>query len=211
MNEAIEAPAGQVPAEKPKKLTRRQKRWADLHLTGLSGAECLRRMGDEGTAQQLADRAYRIKILRHVKAYIDERLKDEEDAFQINKASVMRRLYLAASLEVSVADLVDEGGTPIPLKQLPAEIAALIVRMEVEDMFEGLGDARVKTGVRYKYWLQDGKGSAEVLARCRGWFKDKLDVNTNAPPPVITIMAYEDDDDAERNARAAVSRQSTPA
>ena len=216
MSESGAAPAGQAPRkeDKPRRLNRRQKRFADLYLTGLKGAECLRRMGEgkvpgkeDRTPQQLADRAYNLLKLPQVQTYMAERRKCEEEAYGIRKEAVMRRLYLASSTESSVADFVDKNGRAIPLKDLPPEIASLIVKLEVEEVFEGVGENRKHVGTNYKYWLQDGKGSAEVLARCMGWNKDKLDVSTNAPAPVITIMAYEDADDAERAARAAVSGQ----
>lgn len=208
-------PAGPVEKpERPKKLNRRQKRFADFYLMGLKGkgAECLRRMGENGTNEQLADRAYRLVNMPQVKAYMAERRKNEEEAYDINKGSVLRRLYLASSLEASVADLVDENGKAIPPKNLAPEIAALIVKMEVEEMYEGFSEDRKHVGTNYKYWMQEGNRAAEVLGRFLGWNKDKLDLGgVGTAPPVINISVYPDDEEVERAARAAVQRQPTSA
>jgi phage terminase small subunit len=184
------------------KLKRRHKRLADLWLMGWKGSEAAAQIGYTGTRGNQV--AYLILRRPEVKAYIKQRREDEEDAYQVNKGSVVRRLYLAASLETSMKDCLRNGVTIHP-DELPREVAALITRFEVEEMWEGVGENRKLLGLRYKYWLQDSTRSAEVLSRVMGWNKDKLEVdNSKAPTPVINIMAYDDSDESERAARAAV-------
>lgn len=187
------------------KLKPRYKRLADLWLQGKSGSQAAREMGYKGDRPDQF--AYRILRMPEVKAYIAERRKNEEEAFDVNKASVIRRLYLASSLEVTSKDLMKDGRVLSP-DELPDEIAALVTRFEVEELFEGQGENRRAVGHRYKYWMQCPNKAAETLGRFLGWNRDQLEVaHLNAPPPVINIIAYDDDDEAEQRARAAVSRK----
>lgn len=191
--------------EAPKKLTRRELRLCELYLTGLKGAECLRLMRSKGTPQQLADRAYKMLRQPHVKAYLAERRRSDEEEFGLRKEAILRRLNNVAT--ISVKALYDEAGQLIPVHQLPDDVADIISGIDLEELYSGRGSEREPIGVLKKIRTIDPNKAGEVVSRMMGWNKDKLDVNGNlsALPPVIRIAAYDDNDEAERAARAAVS------
>lgn len=198
-------------AEQAPKLTRREKRFCDLYLTtGLSGAECVRRIGYKGpVAKQVA---WRFKQRPAVKRYLMEQRRSAEQDFGIRKEVVLRSLYNAA--KGNVKSLYDPAtGAPIPIHQLPDDVAAMIEGVEVEELYEGVGNDRKWVGRTVKIKKATRDRSAEVLARVMGWNRDKLELEglANAPAPVINVAVYEDADEAEKVARAAVSSKQTSA
>lgn len=80
------------------KITRREKRWADLYLEGISGAEAVRRMGYKGPRPDMV--AWRFKQRPAVKNYLAEQRAQAEYAHRVHKERVERTLYL-----LSVADI----------------------------------------------------------------------------------------------------------
>lgn len=203
MNEAIEAPAGQEPAEKPRKLTRRQQRFADEYLTGVSGAEAQRRIGRKGTAQEQADAAYRMLKLPQVKAYIEERRKNLSEATGVRAEQIVRELSLIGF--GSLKDLFHEDGRLKQMQEITADQAAMLASVEVEKLYsDALG-----TVTKIRAWNK--KEALELAAKILGFLREKVDIDLNAPPPIINIMPYDDADESERAARAAVSRHTPPA
>lgn len=57
--------------------------------------------------------------------------------------------------------------------------------------------------------VSDINEATKNISRMLGWMSDNVDLNLNAPPPVINIAPYPDADEAEAEARAAVSRHTT--
>ena len=190
------------------KLTRRRRRWADEYLTGVTGAEACRRIGMEGTPQHLADRASRIKRRPEVKAYLEERRKDLSEATQIRAEQIARELSFIAF--GSLKNLFDADGNIISVRNLSDEQAAMLSGIDVEAKFEGRGESRVPVGNVLKVRTFNKIDALEKLAKLLGLLKDKVELDMiNTPPPVINISTYPDADEAEREARAAFSRNST--
>jgi phage terminase small subunit len=193
----------------PPAITRRRKRWADEFLTGCTGAEACRRIGMKGTPQQLADRACRFKRRPEVQAYLEERRKNLSEATGIRVEQIARELSLIAF--GNLKSLFDENGKLIDISKLPDDVAAFISSVEVEAEFSGRGESRVHVGDVLKVKTWNKVESLEKLAKLLGFLKDKVELDLlNAPPPVINISPYPDADDAEREARAAFSRNSPP-
>lgn len=193
------------------KLTRRVKRAAEEHFLGASKAEAYRRafaIKDGWDAQRIADNAYRVFKRPEVKAYLAQLAKDAEEQYEIRKHLVLAKL--TASATANAQDLYDDKGQLIPIHQLPREVAATINSIEVEDMYEGVGDKRKFVGVLRKVKQVDSNRAAEVLGKMQGWIKEKMELDLkNAAAPVINIAVYDDDDEVERAARAAISRKPT--
>lgn len=191
--------------EKPRQLTRRQRKFISLYMSGFSGADAIRQCGYKGKhAKQVA-----YLMLQHnlVKAEIAERRANEDASLIIHREVVERRL--AAIITGTVAELHDAQGDLIPVRALTADAAASIGGIEVEmvdsgrrtpagaDESKAAAEAEVLIGrstVR-KVKMLDPIRAAEVLARIKGWNKDRVDLNVNAPAPIITIVPYDDTDD----------------
>ncbi|HEY0684753.1 MAG TPA: terminase small subunit [Steroidobacter sp.] len=192
------------------KLTRRRQRFADEYLTGVSGAEAMRRIGSKGEPQQLAHRAYRMLQRAEVRAYLTERRKNLSEATQIRAEQIARELSLIAF--GNLKSLFNEKGELVRIDQLPDDVAAFVSSIEVEANFEGRGEARTRVGDVLKIKAWNKVEALEKLAKLLGLLKEKVELDLlNAPPPVISITPYPDADDAEREARAAFSRNSPSA
>lgn len=189
-------PAPAADDQQPK-LTRRERIFCDLYLTGLTGAAAIRTMEEHKAKKSASPAQAAYLFLRRpaVKTYLAERRKSQDETFGIRKERVLRRLNLASG-EGNIKNLYDENGKLIDISVLPEDVAAMISSIEVEDVFEGQGEARTFVGQLRKVKLIDPNKAAEVLARCMGWNRDKLEIDSDAPPPVIQLVAYPDDDDA---------------
>jgi len=191
-----------------KKLNRREQRLADLVLTGLKGAQALRQMNAKSqiprTPQQLADSAYRMLALPHVKAYMAERRKDLSDATGVTAEQIVREVSLVGF--GNLKSLYNEKGELTAIDQLPEDVSAMLAGIEVEELFEGRGEEREHVGRLRKVRAWPKVEALEKLAKMLGFLKDKVEIDLNAPPPIINILPYEDADAAEREARASVSR-----
>lgn len=194
------------------KISRRRKRCADYFFIGnCTKAEAYRRtfpIKPEWDAQRIADNAYRVFCRPEVKAYLAHLAKQAEDEYDLRKHVVLSKLY--ASATSNIRDLYDEKGELIPINQLPPEVAATLSSIKVEEVWVGRGDQRTQTGVLREVKQINSNEAADVLGKMLGWQKGKLEIDTNAPPPVINITPYPDADEAEAQARAAFSRN-TPA
>lgn len=194
------------------KITRREKRFADFYLEGLSGSEAARRAGYKG--ERPDNVAYRFLKRPAVKRYLAEQRQSAEQTFGIRKERVLRRLNNI--VEGTAKQLLDDKGNPIPVSKLDNDVAASIAGIEVERVeitrnkqtnVEGTVETEtiVETrAIKVKQW--DPVRASEQLSRMMGWNRDKLEIdNTNAPAPVINVEVYPDADKAEAEARASVS------
>lgn len=197
--------------QSPPKITRRRKRAAEEFFLGATKAEAYRRafaVKEGWDARRVADNAYRVFKHPEVKAYLAYLAKEAEEHYEIRKHLVVTKLIAAAT--ANAQDLYDEKGELIPIHRLPREIAATISSVEVEEQYDGQGENRKFVGVLRKVKQIDSNRSAEVLGKMQGWIKDKMELDLkNAAAPVIHVSVYEDDDEVERAARAAISRQPT--
>lgn len=197
--------------EKLRKLNRRQKRAAEEYFLGCSKAEAYRRAyacKPEWDAARIADNAYSVFKRPEMDAYLAQLGKEAEEQYEIRKHLVLQKLTAGATSNVQ--DLYDENGELIPIHKLPREVAATICSIEVEELCAGQGEARKSIGILRKIKQVDSNRAAEVLGKMQGWIKDKMELDLkNAAAPVINISVYDDDDEVERAARAAISRKPT--
>lgn len=168
------------PGDQPRlpKLTRRRRRWADEFLTGVSGAEACRRMGMKGTPQQLADRGYKIHWRPEVQAYLKERRQDILDAAGVRQEEIVRELKLIAfqrSSKQIASGILDADGNLLPPDQQDDDASAIVAGIDVEELFEGRGEARKHIGRVRKFKTWDKNKALDSLARIGGMNKDKLE------------------------------------
>lgn len=182
----------ETPTDKPK-ITRQQRIFCDLYLTGLSGSACVRQMQTRSSKPSERPDLVACRWLKRpaVQEYLKEQRNSQEQQFGIRKERVLRRLYHAA--EGNPQALIDKSGAPIDINSLTEEAAAMIAGIDVEDIYEGHGENRIYKGQLRKVKLVDSNRAAEVLGRMMGWNRDKLEIEDNSPPPIIHLMPYPDE------------------
>lgn len=181
------------------RLTRRQQRFADEYLTGVTGAEAMRRIGSKAEPARLADRAYR--MLRHpqVQAYLKQKRMDLEASTQIRQERVLRRLNVIT--EAHIGQFYDEHGNFRPIHQLPEELAGAIESVDYEQRVVKDANNQDKVVSTIKsIKLHSPIRASDSMGRQLGWNKDVLELKAQltVPPPTVLIAPYEDDP-AENN------------
>jgi phage terminase small subunit len=175
------------------KITRRKQRFADEYLTGVTGAEAVRRTGYKGDCANAARIAYKWLRDAGVKAYIAQRRLDLEESTGIRQERVLRRLNCI--VESTVQDLKDENGNEIPIHKLSQEVAASVQEIEYQEVEDKDADGKItKRMVVRKVKQHSPTQAAEQIARQLGWNKDSLELKgkLNTPPPVIHLVPYDD-------------------
>jgi phage terminase small subunit len=92
---------------------------------------------------------------------------------------------------VDPADLCDDEGNLLPLKQIPPEVRRAISSFDVDELWEGRGDDRRQAGVTKKIRFWDKLASIEKLARIANLFEK--DNNSSRPNMSLQIMVVAPD------------------
>lgn len=72
-----------------------------------------------------------------------------------------------------------EDGSPIPVHELPPEVAAAISSIEIDDIWEGSGEDRRYVGTTNKIKMASKVAALDSCARHLGMFNDKLQIDVN--------------------------------
>lgn len=99
--------------------------------------------------------------------------------------SVLGELRRLAAADISLA--FNEDGSPKALHEIPEDVRRCISAVEVEEMFEGKGEARVQVGLLHKFKLWDKGAALERLGKHLKLFTDKLEVD--AAPELAEALA----------------------
>lgn len=99
-----------------------------------------------------------------VKAAIENAQVKREERTQIDADWVLKRL--AAEAEADIADLYDDDGNLLPVKEWPLIWRqGLVAGVEVEELFEGRGEDRVHIGHLRKVRLSDRVRRLELIGK----------------------------------------------
>lgn len=105
-----------------------------------------------------------------VRALIDKGLAEREQELKHKAVKAMEHAYAQAT--VDLADLEDENGDPLPLRQIPRETRRAIASVEYEYEWDrGIRRAKV---ARYK--LHDKRASQELFVKYAGKLKERVEV-----------------------------------
>ena len=85
-------------------------------------------------------------------------------------------LELARIAFFDVRELFDDEGRPVPISDLPEDVARVIAGLDVESLFEGRGEDREQVGVVRKYKLPNKIQALEVLAKWKKMLIDRSEV-----------------------------------
>lgn len=146
-------------------------RFAQEYIVCGNATEAARRVGYKGADAK--QRGYRLMQRPEVVAMIAEGAKKAAQKAEITAERVMEELGRVAFL--SAAELFDAEGNLIPIKDLPAHVAAAIHPTEVLKRNLEAGDGVTDTVHRVR--VHDKLKALELLGKKLNMFTDKLEVS----------------------------------
>lgn len=157
-------------------FTPKESRFVQEYIVDLNGAAAARRAGySEATAKSIA-----------CELLAKPRIQDAITAAMLERAwrtqlTADRVLEGIADLAYyDIAELFADDGSLKPIHEIPQRMRMAIAGVEVEELWEGRGEARERIGNLHKVKLVDRKGSLELLGRHLKLFTDKVEHSASA-------------------------------
>ena len=143
-------------------LTPKQQRFVDEYLIDLNATQAAIRAGySEKTAPKIGSENLQ---KQEVYEQIEQRRANRSEQTKINAAWVLKRL--AAEAQADVADLYDDDGNLLPVKQWPLIWRqGLVAGIDVEELFDGRGEDRQRIGNLVKIKLSDRVRRLELIGK----------------------------------------------
>lgn len=154
------------------KLTPKQQRFVDEYLIDLNATAAAERAGykDSNIGRQLITK-------NNVSEAIEKRKADRSARTEITQDRVLREYARIAFFDIR--KLFNDDGSPKGITDLDADTAAVIAGLDVQEVYEGVGDDRKFVGYIKKYKIADKKGALDSIARHLGMFVEKFDLKGN--------------------------------
>lgn len=156
-------------------LPRRYRRFVDEYVAGgQTATEALKAAGIGRESRHVRKVASRLIRKPEVAQAIQERTAEVVADMGVRHERVIREMYWLATCDPR--KLVDGEGVQIPLHQLPADIAACISAVEIENIsYNG------ESGTRYKYKFWDKNKALDKLGQyLKLWEARQTNVNVDA-------------------------------
>lgn len=151
-------------------LTGKQDLFAREYLKDLNAAAAARRAGYAPGSSDVE--GTRLLSNPKVQARIAELAAERNEELKIDAREVLRELYRIATADP--AELIDENHVPHNLNDIPIDLRRTIASVEIEELFEGRGEARERTGRLHKIKFWNKNQALEALGRHLALFKDSL-------------------------------------
>jgi phage terminase small subunit len=173
-------------------LTDKQQRFVEEYLIDLNATQAAIRAGySEESARSIGSENL-------TKPDIQEAISDARarltEAAQVTQERIVREYAKLAFLDIRKA--FDSEGRLKPIGEMDDDTSAAIAGLEVEELYEGRGEAREHIGRIHKVKLADKKGSLDSLARHLGMFTDKTELTgpngTPLTPSIVTLEVTSD-------------------
>lgn len=168
----------------PDKLTIKQEKYAQGLFAGLSQREAYKqaynaeKMKDATIDRNAFELANDNKVTTRLQELTDE-LKNR------NMVTVERVLAEYAKLGFyDPRRLFNDDGTPKEITGLDDGTAAALAGLDVQEVYEGVGDDRRFVGYTKKYKLADKKGALDSIAKHLGMFVDKVEHTGKGGGPI---------------------------
>lgn len=164
-----------------KKLTPKQQRFVDEYLIDLNATQAAIRAGySKKTAASIGDENLRKPAIA---AVIDERRKGLSEKAEVDAADVLRQVARMAMFDPR--KLFDSDGNPLPIHELPDEVAFVIQGLKVRKEITGKGDdMEVAQIIEYK--MADRNSAAEKLMKHLGLYEKD---NNQKTDPIADLLA----------------------
>lgn len=131
-------------------LTAKQRLFCLEYLVDLNATQAAMRAGY--SAETAGSIGHENLTKPEVRAFLDAALAKREKALEISSAKVLAELARVALADVGEA--FDDEGNLLPIKQMPLDVRRAIAGMDVEELWEGRGEARERIGNlrKVKFW-----------------------------------------------------------
>jgi phage terminase small subunit len=159
-------------------MTPKQELFCLEYLKDLHGTQAYRRAGYKAEGCFATSGATRllnnVAVAQQIQKLMDERAE---------RAGVTADRVLTEIAKLAFFDprkFFDADGAPIPIHELDDDTAAALAGMDVLEVFEGTGKARVFVGYTKKYKLTDKRGSLELLGKHLKLFTDVVELKDHS-------------------------------
>lgn len=148
------------------KLTPKQERFVAEYLVDLNATAAAKRAGykDPNIGRQIITK-------NNVSAAIEAAMQLREQRTEITQDRVLREAAKLAFFDVR--KMFDADGKPLDISQLDDDTAAALVGLDVQDVYETVGDEKVFTGYVKKYKMADKLKALELLGKHLGTWEPK--------------------------------------
>lgn len=124
-----------------------------------------------GSMQSIGGKWLRVPFIAKM---IEEREKEIADEAKVTATRILKEMARVAFLDIR--ELFDDNGDLLPVKEMPEDAARALGGLEVIEQFSR--DGKVSEGFLKKLKVIDKKGMLDSLAKIRGMFVDKQEVET---------------------------------
>ena len=131
------------------------------------------------------------RLLKNVKvqAYIAKGLEKMETRSEATRERIITEYARVGFFDVR--KLFNGDGSPKPVDELDDDIAAVIASIDVQEVWEGHGDARRFLGYIKKYRLADKVRALDAMAKIKGMFVEKHEITGKDGGPLETASMTE--------------------
>lgn len=154
------------------KLPRYLRRFVDMRVQGIRPTHAAREIRPK--AKRHDQIAWIWNQREDVRAAFEQRCAEAEQEAGITAARVMAETANVAFGDIRL--LFDENGNLRPLHELPAEVAAQLAGVDVEELFEGSGKERSQIGVVRKVKRWDKVKALELLGKRLKLWTDRAEL-----------------------------------
>jgi phage terminase small subunit len=192
-------------------LTEKQRVFCEEYLIDLNATAAAKRAGyaeknARTTAQQNLEHPACIE-------YLNKLVKARSERTQITADNVITETAKLAFSDLR--KLFDDAGALLPVNQWPADMAAAVSAVEVDELFEGYGENRVQVGYTKKVKLWDKPRALEMLGKhLKLWVERMEHTGPNGGPIQhrddgidLSTLTDEELEQIERLRQAAESRR----
>jgi phage terminase small subunit len=168
------------------KLKRRHQRFVDEYVLCGIGTASLRRIGYKGKRANKI--ACELLANPQVRAAVQERTAESIAEAGVNAVRTMRELAHIAYFDKR--RLYGPDGELLPVSQWPEDVAAAVGSIEVEEIFEGRGEARAHTGRLRKVRVWPKTEALKLLMQYQRLLVEKHEVSgpDGVPLPAAQIV-----------------------
>jgi phage terminase small subunit len=178
--------------QQPPQLTDLQRRFAHEYLVDLNATAAWARAG--GSKKNANSIGWRTLQLPHVRAFVDELMREQEQLID-DHALMVRRITFDRAL-VDPGDALDEKGTPLPLKSMtPAARRAIkTYRVAYEDKVQQRDDgARIveRVPVMAEVTWHDSQPDRVLALKLAGKLRDKVELTGKDGKPLVVNFSMD--------------------
>ena len=168
-------------------FTPKEQRFVEEYLIDLNATQAAIRAGySEKTAKQIG---YELLCKPHIQAAIETAMAERSARTRVTQDCVLNGIADLSFYDI--AELFAEDGSLKPIHEIPPRMRMAIAGIEVEELWEGRGEALARIGNLHKVKLADRKGSLELLGRHLKLFTDRVEHDVGASLEDILTKSHE--------------------